>query len=223
MAFVRLRGPRVQELKSSGGVLYSVQSTLPVAGGQSPGRVLGVTPWGPLAAAFAVAWAEHENSCGLAGHRLPRRVRSPCFRWPPKSMFDFSAPFRSLLGSIPSSFHPFVLPFLPTSMYRFFPSSFHTFFPSSLDPFIHFSLRPCTHSSILPFILSSIGPFILSCLLPSTFHRSSPSSLHPFFPSSLGAFNPGPAACAKRLNNIFGIFWDVKIFIQGPSRASNYT
>ena len=115
-------------------------------------------------------------------------------------MFDCSGPFRSLVGSIPFSFHPFVLPFLPTSMYRFFPSSFHTFFPSSLDPFIHFSLRPCTHSSILPFILSSIGPFILSCFLPSTFHRSSPSSLHPFFPSSLGAFNPGPAACAKRLN-----------------------
>ena len=74
MAFGRLRGPRVQELKSSGGVLYSVQSTLPEAGGQSPGRVLGVTPWGPLAAAFAVAWAEHANSCGLAGHRLFRHV-----------------------------------------------------------------------------------------------------------------------------------------------------
>ena len=48
MAFGRLRGPRVQELKSSGGVVYSVQSTLPEAGGQSPGRVLGVTPWGLL-------------------------------------------------------------------------------------------------------------------------------------------------------------------------------
>ena len=61
MAFGRLRGPRVRELNSSGSVLYSVQSTLPEAGGQSPGRVLGVTPWGPLAAAFAVAWAEHEK------------------------------------------------------------------------------------------------------------------------------------------------------------------
>ena len=34
MAFGRLRGPRAQELKSSGGVLYSVQPTLPEAGGQ---------------------------------------------------------------------------------------------------------------------------------------------------------------------------------------------
>ncbi len=33
MAFGRLRGPRVQELKSSGGVVYSVQSTLLEAGG----------------------------------------------------------------------------------------------------------------------------------------------------------------------------------------------
>ena len=44
MAFGRLRGLWVQELKSLGCVLYSVQSTLPEAGGQSPGRVLGVTP-----------------------------------------------------------------------------------------------------------------------------------------------------------------------------------
>ena len=48
MAFGRLRGPWVQEQKSSGGVLYSVQSMLPEASGQSPGRVPGVTPWGPL-------------------------------------------------------------------------------------------------------------------------------------------------------------------------------
>ena len=48
MAFGRLRGPWVQELKSSGGVVYSVQSMLPEAGGQSPGRVPGVTPWGLL-------------------------------------------------------------------------------------------------------------------------------------------------------------------------------
>ena len=34
MAFGRLRGPWVQELKSSGGVVYSVQSALPEAGGQ---------------------------------------------------------------------------------------------------------------------------------------------------------------------------------------------
>ena len=116
------------------------------------------------------------------------------------SMFDGSGPFRSLVGSIPSSFHAFVLPFLPTSMDLFFPLSFHTFFPSSLDPFINFSPRPYTHSSMVPFILSSIGPFIVSRLLHSTFHRSYPSLLHSFFPSSLGAFNPGPAACAKRFN-----------------------
>ena len=48
MAFGRLRAPRVQELKSSGGVVYSVQSALPEAGGRSLGRVPGVTPWGPL-------------------------------------------------------------------------------------------------------------------------------------------------------------------------------
>ena len=48
MAFGRLRGPWVQELKSSGSILYSVQSMPLEASGQSPGRVLGVTPWGPL-------------------------------------------------------------------------------------------------------------------------------------------------------------------------------
>ena len=60
MAFVRLRGPRVQELKSSGGVVYSVQSSLPEAGGQSPGRVLGVTPWGLLP---TWRFPLHVNSC----------------------------------------------------------------------------------------------------------------------------------------------------------------
>ena len=59
MAFGRLRGPRAQDLKSSGGVVYSVQSMLPEAGGQSPGRVLGVTPSGPL--------CEGRPACEFAG------------------------------------------------------------------------------------------------------------------------------------------------------------
>ena len=46
--------------------LYSVQSTLPEAGGQSPGRVLGVTPWGFLPTR---QFPTHANSCWLAGHR----------------------------------------------------------------------------------------------------------------------------------------------------------
>ena len=41
MAFGRLRGLWVQELKSLGCVLYSVQSTLLEAGGRSRGRSLG--------------------------------------------------------------------------------------------------------------------------------------------------------------------------------------
>ena len=151
-----------------------------------------------VALIFCLSWLRFGTLLGRFWHYFGR-FRYPFFVDSGVDVWLFG-PFRSLVGSIPFSFHPFVLPFLPTSMYRFFPSSFHTFFPLSLDPFINFFLRPCTHSSILPFILSSIGPFILSCLLPSTFHRSSPSSLHPFFPSSLGAFNPGPAACAKRLN-----------------------
>ena len=40
------------------------------------------------------------------------------------SMFDFSAPFRSLLGSLPSSFHAFVLPFLPPAHASICPSVF---------------------------------------------------------------------------------------------------
>ena len=117
-------------------------------------------------------------------------------------MFDFPAPFRSLVGSVPSSFHPFVLPFLPTSMYLFSPSSFNTFLPSSLDPFIHFSFVP---APIHPFFPSPFHP-----LAPSSFHVFFPQPfidppLHPFFPSSLGALNPGPAACAERLN-IFPFF-----------------
>ena len=108
---------------------------------------------------------------------------------------SFFSCFRS---SLPSYIHVSIFPFLFSYIPPFIPGSFiPPFIPGSFYPFF---LPPCTHSSILPFILSSIGPFILSCLLPSTFHRSSPSSLHPFFPSSLGAFNPGPAACAKRLN-----------------------
>ena len=52
MAFGRLRGPWVQELKSSGGVMYSVQRTLPEADGRR-GRCRtavswGWLPWGPL-------------------------------------------------------------------------------------------------------------------------------------------------------------------------------
>ena len=81
MAFGRLRGPWVQELKSSGGVLYSVQSTLPEAGGQSPGRVLGATPWGPLAAAIAVAWADlHVNLRGCTPPRTLFAARG--VQWP---------------------------------------------------------------------------------------------------------------------------------------------
>ncbi len=69
MAFGRLRGPRVQELKSSGGVVYSVQSTLPEAGGHSPGRVPGATPWGPLA---CPAWiCEGRPACEFAGLHYP--------------------------------------------------------------------------------------------------------------------------------------------------------
>ena len=54
----------MQELQSSGGVLYSVQTTLPEAGGQ-----VGVEPaavsreWLPGAPCSLAARAEHENSC----------------------------------------------------------------------------------------------------------------------------------------------------------------
>ncbi len=61
MAFGRLRGPRVQELKSSGGVVYSVQSTLPEAGGQVgevPVAVSWVCDLGPLVAASPVERSE---------------------------------------------------------------------------------------------------------------------------------------------------------------------
>ncbi len=55
---------RAQELKSSGGVIYSVQTTLTEAGGQ-----VGVEPaamsreWLPGAPCSLAARAEHENSC----------------------------------------------------------------------------------------------------------------------------------------------------------------
>ena len=66
-------------------------------------------------------------------------------------MFDVSAPFRSLLGSIPSSFHPFALPFLPPCIHIFFASCFQTCFPSSLDNF-----------SIFPYVPAPIHPFLPS-------------------------------------------------------------
>ena len=74
---------RVQELKSSGGVLYSVQTTLPEAGGQ-----VGVEPaavsreWPPGAPCSLPARAEHENSCcdrlgtALLGVYLPPRAKA---------------------------------------------------------------------------------------------------------------------------------------------------
>ena len=77
MAFGRLRGLRVAELKSSGGMVYSVQSTLLEAGGRSPGRVLRVTPWGLLP---SWQFPTHANSCGLAGHR-PAGCVSNAPRW----------------------------------------------------------------------------------------------------------------------------------------------
>ena len=61
MAFGRLRGPRVQELKSSGGVVYSVQSTLPETSSQ-----VGEVP-------VAVSWVWHPGAprggvaCGEVG------------------------------------------------------------------------------------------------------------------------------------------------------------
>ena len=70
-----------RELKSSGGVLYSVQTTLPEAGGQSPGRVPGATPWGPLAVAIAVAWADlHVNLWGCTTPRTLFAARG--VQWP---------------------------------------------------------------------------------------------------------------------------------------------
>ena len=67
----------MQELKSSGGVLYSVQPTLPEAGGHLgvvlDGRVSGVAPWGPFRWLLLLRGPAHVNSCGLAGHR-PFRV-----------------------------------------------------------------------------------------------------------------------------------------------------
>ena len=62
---------------SSGGVLYSVQPTLPEAGGHLgvvlDGRVSGVAPWGPFRWLLLLRGPAHENSCGLAGRR-PFRV-----------------------------------------------------------------------------------------------------------------------------------------------------
>ena len=133
-----------------------------------------------VALIFCLSWLRFETFLARLWHHFGR-FRNP-FLYILGSMFDCSGPFRSLVGSIPSSFYPFVLPFLPTSMYLLFPLSFHTFLSSSLDPFINFSLRPCLLSSILAFIISSIGPVVVSCLL--YFHRSSPSSFHPLLPSS---------------------------------------
>ena len=51
------------------------------AGGQL-GVVRATLSWVllPEAPCSYATWAEHVNSCGLAGHRLPSRVRSPCSR-----------------------------------------------------------------------------------------------------------------------------------------------
>ena len=74
----------MQELKSSGGVLYSVQPTLPEAGGQMgvvlDGRVSGVAPWGSLRWLLLLRGPTHENSCGLAGHR-PSGCVSNALQW----------------------------------------------------------------------------------------------------------------------------------------------
>ena len=77
------------------------------------------------------------------------------------SMIDFSAPFRSLLGSLPSSFHAFVLPFLPPAMHLFVPPSFHRCFPLSLVPFrIRMPVFIFHSALLLCFIFSSICSFI---------------------------------------------------------------
>ncbi len=82
MAFGRLRGPRVQELKS----LSSHE-----AGGRNPGRVLGVTPLGLLP---SWQFPPHANSCGLAGHRLPEWARR--LRWELASTVGQSKEFLKL-------------------------------------------------------------------------------------------------------------------------------
>ena len=52
------------ELKSSGSVMYSVQSTLPEAGGQVGEEPAAVSwEWLPGAPCSLAARAEHENSC----------------------------------------------------------------------------------------------------------------------------------------------------------------
>ena len=76
----------MQELQSSDGVLYSVQTTLPEAGGQ-----VGVGPeavsweWPPRAPCSLVAWAARENSCYdrlgtalLSVHLAPRAGGTTC-------------------------------------------------------------------------------------------------------------------------------------------------
>ena len=67
------------------------------------------------------------------------------------AMFDCSGPFRSLVGSIPSSFHAFVLPFLPPVMHLFVPPSFHRCFPLSLVPFRIWVLAFLWHVRRSPF------------------------------------------------------------------------
>ena len=80
-------------------------------------------------------------------------------------MFDVSAPFRSLLGSIPSS----------------------SLFPSFLHLAIHFSLHAFKHASLHPWILLSIFPYV-----PAPTHPFLPSSFHPLAPSLVRAFFTQP-------------------------------
>ena len=131
-------------------------------------------------------------------------------------MFDFSTPFRSLLGSIPSSFHAFVLPiylsiclFIDASLYPWFLLEYECSLSSGMFVAVLF------HSALLLyFIFSSIRSFIAWRL------QSWPGGLREAIKSAVpegasGVLNNFIKSFAKSFANpagLFGLFLSKKLF-----------